>query len=72
MKYRTWYDTRRVMVFTAMVLSLDMNLRDLFKVDDLKDQMEVPSLLWGASRRTSPRATASIRTISCATCSAMS
>ncbi|KAE9351715.1 hypothetical protein PR003_g4758 [Phytophthora rubi] len=45
MKYHTWYDTRRVMAFTAMVPSLDMNLRDLFKVDDLKDQMEVPSLL---------------------------
>ncbi|KAE9120903.1 hypothetical protein PF007_g8000 [Phytophthora fragariae] len=45
MKYHTWYDTRRVMAFTAMALSLDMNLRYLFKVDDLKDQMEAPSLV---------------------------
>ncbi|POM60504.1 hypothetical protein PHPALM_30638 [Phytophthora palmivora] len=33
MKYHTWYNTRRVMAFTA--LSLDMNMRDLFKVDEL-------------------------------------
>ncbi|KAE9215117.1 hypothetical protein PF005_g9561 [Phytophthora fragariae] len=32
MKYHTWYDTRRVMAFTAMALSLDMNLRYLFKI----------------------------------------
>ncbi|KAF4037276.1 hypothetical protein GN244_ATG10658 [Phytophthora infestans] len=45
-KYHRWYDTRRVMSFTAMALSLDMNLRDLFKVDELREEMEAPSLLW--------------------------
>ncbi|GMF58248.1 unnamed protein product [Phytophthora fragariaefolia] len=43
MKYHTWYNTRRVLAFTAMALSLDMNLRDLFKVDGLRDQIEAPS-----------------------------
>lgn len=45
-KYHTWYDTRRVMAFSAMALSLDMNLRELFKVDELREQMEAPSSLW--------------------------
>ncbi|OWZ06819.1 hypothetical protein PHMEG_00020881 [Phytophthora megakarya] len=45
--YHRWFDTRRVMAFTARALSLDMNLRVLFKVDKLRDQMEAPSLLWG-------------------------
>ncbi|EEY55270.1 uncharacterized protein PITG_09195 [Phytophthora infestans T30-4] len=45
-KYHTWYDTRRSMAFTTMALSLDMNLREMFKVDELRDQMEAPSLLW--------------------------
>lgn len=46
-KYNTWYNTRRVLAFKAMALSLDMNLRDLFKVDELRDQIEAPSPLWG-------------------------
>ncbi|KAF4044459.1 hypothetical protein GN244_ATG03167 [Phytophthora infestans] len=49
-KYHSWYDTRRVMAFTAMALSLDMNLRDLFKVDELREDMEAPSLLWDELR----------------------
>ncbi|KAF4142029.1 hypothetical protein GN958_ATG08784 [Phytophthora infestans] len=49
-KYYRWYDTRRVMAFTAMALSLDMNLRDLFKVDELREDMEAPSLLWDELR----------------------
>ncbi|POM62414.1 hypothetical protein PHPALM_28439 [Phytophthora palmivora] len=39
MKYHKWYNTRRVMAFTAMALSLDMNLRDLPDGGS--------SLLWG-------------------------
>ncbi|KAE9122188.1 hypothetical protein PF010_g6521 [Phytophthora fragariae] len=54
------------MAFTVMALYLGMFLRDLLKVDDLKDQIEGPSLLC-----TSRRATASTRTTSCATCSTM-
>lgn len=46
-RYHKWYDRRRVLAFTSMALSLDMNLRDMFKVDDIRDQMEAPSLLWG-------------------------
>ncbi|GMF24206.1 unnamed protein product [Phytophthora fragariaefolia] len=48
MKYHTWNNTRWVLAFTSMVLSLDMNLRDLFKVDELRDQIEAPSLSWGS------------------------
>ncbi|GMF43825.1 unnamed protein product [Phytophthora fragariaefolia] len=47
MKYHTWYNTRRVLAFTAMALSLDRNLRGLFKVGELRDQIEAPSLSWG-------------------------
>lgn len=41
-----WYDTRHVLAFTTMALSLDMNLRDQFKLDAISDEMEAPSLLW--------------------------
>ncbi|OWZ17890.1 hypothetical protein PHMEG_0008100 [Phytophthora megakarya] len=54
--YHRWLDTRRVMAFTAMALALDMNLREIFKVDELRDQMEAPSLLWGRLRHTLPKA----------------
>ncbi|POM57736.1 Hypothetical protein PHPALM_37713 [Phytophthora palmivora] len=57
MKYHTWYNTRRVMAFTAMALSLDMNMRDLFKVDELQDQMEALHCSGAASRRTLRRVT---------------
>lgn len=36
-KYHRWYDTRRVMALSANALYLDMNLRDPFKVDELRE-----------------------------------
>ncbi|KAE9031678.1 hypothetical protein PR003_g7924 [Phytophthora rubi] len=44
-KYDRWYNTGRVLALTVMVLSLDINLWAVFRVDEFKDQMEAPSLL---------------------------
>ncbi|EEY70331.1 uncharacterized protein PITG_05724 [Phytophthora infestans T30-4] len=41
-----YHDTHRSMAFTTTALSVDMHLREMFMVDNCRDQMEGPSLLW--------------------------
>jgi hypothetical protein len=43
-KYAWWYETRKHKAFSALSLSVD--LRTTFKVDDIRDSMDAPSLLY--------------------------
>ncbi|KAG3061742.1 hypothetical protein PI125_g24659 [Phytophthora idaei] len=45
-KYAEWYKARKVKAFSALALSLSVDLRTTFKIDSIRDQMEAPSLLW--------------------------
>ncbi|KAG3066608.1 hypothetical protein PI125_g23829 [Phytophthora idaei] len=45
-KCAEWYKARKVKAFSALALSLSVDLRTTFKIDSIRDQIEAPSLLW--------------------------
>ncbi|RAW20638.1 hypothetical protein PC110_g22919, partial [Phytophthora cactorum] len=45
-KYAERYKARKMKAFSALALSLSVDLRTTFKIDSIRDQMEAPSLLW--------------------------
>nr|KAE8938952.1 hypothetical protein PF009_g11200 [Phytophthora fragariae] len=47
-KYAEWYSARKTKAFSALALSLSVDLRSTFKVDELRDDMEAASVLWEA------------------------
>ncbi|KAE8970985.1 hypothetical protein PR003_g6795 [Phytophthora rubi] len=47
-KYAEWYSARKNKAFSALALSLSVDLRYTFKVDELRDDMGAASVLWEA------------------------
>eukprot|EP00644_Phytophthora_capsici_P009993 jgi/Phyca11/130059/e_gw1.90.39.1 len=45
-KYAEWYKLRQTKAFSVMALSLSVELRTTFKIDDMRDQTEAASILW--------------------------
>ncbi|POM81578.1 Hypothetical protein PHPALM_426 [Phytophthora palmivora] len=45
-KYVEWYLARKNKAFSALALSLSVDLRSTFKIDELRDNMEAASILW--------------------------
>ncbi|KAJ8537355.1 hypothetical protein ON010_g13243 [Phytophthora cinnamomi] len=45
-KYAEWYTARKSKTFSALALSLSVDMRSTFKIGDLRDDMEAASLLW--------------------------
>jgi hypothetical protein len=45
-KYTEWYTARKDKAFSALALSLSVDLRATFKIDELRDDMEAASVLW--------------------------
>ncbi|KAE8983112.1 hypothetical protein PR001_g23540 [Phytophthora rubi] len=45
-KYTAWYTARNDKAFSALALSLSVDLRATFRIDELRDNMEAASVLW--------------------------
>ncbi|ETM34569.1 hypothetical protein L914_18369 [Phytophthora nicotianae] len=45
-KYTEWYRARKNKAFSALALSLSVDLRSTFKVDEIREEMEAASILW--------------------------
>eukprot|EP00644_Phytophthora_capsici_P007034 jgi/Phyca11/103514/e_gw1.8.762.1 len=45
-KYHEWYAARKNKAFSALALSLSVDLRSTFKIDDIRDDMDAASILW--------------------------
>ncbi|KAE9315600.1 hypothetical protein PR003_g18944 [Phytophthora rubi] len=43
-----WYPARKTKAFSVLALSLSVDLRSTFKIDELRDDMEAASVLWQA------------------------
>lgn len=45
-KYAEWYEARKNKAFSTLALSLSVDLRSTFKIDEVRDDMEAASILW--------------------------
>jgi len=53
-KYTEWYTARKDKAFSALALSLSVDLRATFKIDELRDDMEAASVLWTFTMASTP------------------
>ncbi|KAE9324129.1 hypothetical protein PF001_g3586 [Phytophthora fragariae] len=45
-KYHEWFEARKNKAFSALALSLSVDLRTTFKIDDIRDNMDAAALLF--------------------------
>ncbi|KAE9260250.1 hypothetical protein PF001_g32771 [Phytophthora fragariae] len=45
-KYHEWFEARKNKTFSALALSLSVDLRTTFKIDDIRDNMDAAALLF--------------------------
>ncbi|GMF49056.1 unnamed protein product [Phytophthora fragariaefolia] len=48
-KYHEWFEARKNKAFSALALSLSVDLRTTFKIDDIRDNMDAAAMLLSAS-----------------------